>query len=175
MADPYSIIAATASLIDVCWRFGSYLRDVQAGAAKIEDEIDRLSRDIKALRAVNETVRASYNELPDYLNSEIEDSKHVERLWRNVCSNLENCRLVVEELEVLIKAIVGKEPPRDESKIMRKLGGFRKQLRMQSKEVDFNKLQSRLTTYYNTIQLMLDLIIWSVKSFRISMARLTAP
>lgn len=175
MADPFSIIAGTAGLIDVCLRFGSYLRDIQAGAAKIDDEIVRLSRDIEALRVVNETVRASYNESPGQLDSETENSKHLERLWRNVCSNLENCRLVVEELEVLIKAIVGKEPPKDESKIMRKLGGFRKQLRMQYKEVDFNKLQSRLNTYHNTIQLMLDLIIWSVKSFRISMARLTAP
>lgn len=163
MAEPVSIISATASLIDVCWRFGSYLRDVQAGAAKIEDEIDRLSRDIEALRVVNEIVRASDNGLPDYLDSETENSKHVERLWLNVCSNLENCRLVVEELEVLIIAIVGKEPPKDEHKIIRKLGGFRKQLRMQSKEVDFNKLQSRLSTYYNTIQLMLDLIVWSAK------------
>ena len=106
-------------------------------------------------------VRASYKELPTYLNSEIESSKHVERLWRNVSSNLENCRLVVEELEALIKAVVGKEPPKDGSKMMRELGGFRKQLRMQSRGVEFNKLQSRLTTYYNTIQLMLDLIIWS--------------
>lgn len=161
MAEPFSIITATAGLIDVCWRFGSYLRDVQAGAAKIEDEIEILSRDIEALRVVNETIRASYKELPSYLNSEIESSKHVERLWRNVCSNLENCRLVVEELETLVKGIVGKVPPKDESRIMRKLGSFRMQLRKQSREGDFNKLQTRLTTYYNTIQLMLDLIIWS--------------
>lgn len=95
MADPFSIITASVGLIDVCWRFGSYLRDVQAGAAKIEDEIEKLSRDIEALRIVNETIRDSYKELPSYLNSEIESSKHVERLWRNVSSNLENCRLLV--------------------------------------------------------------------------------
>ena len=160
MTDPFSILAGTAGLIDVCWRFGSYLHDVQAGAAKIEDEIGILARDIEALRVVNETVRASYKELPGYLNTEIESSKHVERLWRNVSSNLENCRPIVEELEALVKAIVGKEPRKDVSKIMRKLGGFRKQLRKQAREGDFTKLQNRLATYYNTIQLMLDLIIW---------------
>lgn len=161
MADPFSIIAATFGLIDVCWRFGSYLRDVQAGAAKVEDEIEGLSRDIEALRVVNETIRASYRELPSYRNSNIENSKHVERLWRNVSSNLQNCRPIVEELEALVRGIIGKEPPKDESTIMRKLGGFKKQLRKQAREGDFNKLQTRLSTCYNTIQLTLDLIIWS--------------
>lgn len=160
MADPFSIIAGTAGLIDVCWRFGSYLHDVQAGAAKIEDEIENLSRDIEALKIINETIRDSYKGLPSYLSSEIQRSKHVGRLWRNVSSNLESCRLIVEDLEVLVKEIIGKEPPKDESKIMRKFEGFRKQLRKQSREGDFNKLQSRLITYHNTIQLMLDLIIW---------------
>ena len=160
MVDPFSIIVGTTGLIDVCWRFGSYLHDVQAGAAKVEDEIETLSRDIEALRIINETIRDSYKQLPGYLSSEIEGSKHVERLWRNVSSNLESCRRIVEDLEVLIKEIVGKEPPKDDSRIMRKFGGFRKQLRKQSREGDFNKLQTRLNTYYNTIQLMLDLIIW---------------
>lgn len=160
MTDPFSIIVGTAGLIDVCWRFGSYLQDIQAGAAKIDDEIETLSRDIEALRVINETIRDSYKELPGYLSSEIERSKHVERLWRNVSSNLESCRLIVEDLEVLVEEIIGKEPPKNESKIMRKFGGFRKQLRKQSREGDFNKLQKRLNTYYSTIQLMLDLIIW---------------
>ena len=121
----------------------------------------------------NETVRDSYKELSSHLSSGIESSKHVERLWRNLSSNLRNCQLVLEELEVLVRAVVGKQVPKDESKIMRKFSGFRKQLRKQSRESEFNKLQGRLTTYYNTIQLMLDLIIWSTIMFRKSMTRLT--
>ena len=171
MPDPFSILTATVGLIDVCVRFGCYLRDVSAGAAKIEEEIRTLSRDIDGLKIVNETIQASYQELPGYLNSEIESSKHVERLWRNVSSNLESCRLIVEELEALVKGIIGKGPPKDDdskssesksspSKVSRKLGGFMKQLRKQSRERDFHKLRNRLTTHYNTIQLMLDLIIW---------------
>ena len=175
MAEPFSIITATAGVIDVCWRFGSYLRDVQAGAAQIEDDIETLSRDIEALRMVNETVRDSYKELSSHLGSGIESSKHIERLWRNVSSNLGNCQLVLEELEVLVKAVVGKAAPKDESKIMKKGGGFRKQFRKQSRESDFNKLQGRLTTYYNTIQLMLELIIWATILLHKSMTRLTVP
>ena len=164
MADPYSIITATASLMDVCWRFGSYLHEFQAGAAKVDDAINRLNQDIEALRVVNETIRTSYQELPSYLNSEVESSKHVERLWRNVSSNLKTCRLIVEELEVLTAGIVGKKPQKDESKFMKKLGSFQKELRRQSREDDFDKLQTRLNNCYTSIQLMFDLIIWSANS-----------
>lgn len=160
MTDPFSIIVGTASLIDVCWRFGSYLHDIQAGAAKIDDEIETLSRDIEALRVINETIRDSCENLPGYLSSEIESSKHMETFWRNVSSNLASCRLIVEDLEVLVEGIMGTEPPKNESKIMKKFGGFRKQLRKQSREGEFDKLQNRLSTYYNAIQLMLKMIIW---------------
>ena len=175
MAEPWSIITATAGVIDVCWRFGAYLHDVQAGAAHVEDDIETLSRDIEALRGINETVRDSYKELSSHLGSGVENSKHIEKLWGNVSSNLGNCQLVLEELEVLVKAVIGKEAPKDESKIMRNVGRFRKQLRKQSREGDFNKLQGRLTTYHNTIQLMLELIIWSTILFRKSMTWLTVP
>lgn len=165
MAEPFSIITAAAGLIDLCWRFGCYLQNVQARAAKIDHEIERLLHDIEALRAVNETVQASYQALPSCLDSEVQRSEHVDRLWRNVSSNLESCRLVVEELEALVTSIVGREPPKDEHKILRKLDGFKKQLRKQSREGDFDRLRRRLSTYHRTIQLMLDLIIWLAHCF----------
>ena len=164
MADPFSIITASAGLMDVCWRFGSYLHELKAGAAKVDDAIERLNQDIEALKEVNETIRTSYEELPSYLNSKVETSKHVERLWRNVSSNLKTCRLIVEELEVLTTGIVGRNPQKDESKFIKKLSSFQKELRRQSREDDFEKLQTRLSNCYNSIQLMFDLIIWSENS-----------
>ncbi|KAL9074848.1 MAG: hypothetical protein Q9161_001986 [Pseudevernia consocians] len=162
MADPFSIFAATVGLADVCWRFGSYLYDLQAEAAKIEDEINILLRDIEALKVINENIQASYKALPSNLiSSEIESSNHMERLWRTVHSSLENCRLIVEDLEALVTSIVGKKSPKDDNKMMRKLDGFKKQLRKQSREGEFSKLQTRLTTDYNKMQLLLDLIIWT--------------
>ena len=175
MAEPFSIITATAGVIDVCWRFASYLHRVQKGAAQIEDDIKTLSRDIEALRLVNETVRDSYENFSSHLESGMESSKQLERLWRVVSTNLGNCQVELEKLESLVKAVVGKETPENESKIMRKVGGFRKQLRKQSRESDFNKMQGRLTTYSNMIQLMQEHINWSAIIFRNSMTRLTVP
>ncbi len=39
MGDPLSILAGTVGLLDVSWRFVSYLRDIQAGAAAIESDL----------------------------------------------------------------------------------------------------------------------------------------
>ena len=159
MADPFSIIAGTIGVIDVCWRFGNYLKDVQAGAAKVDDEITSLSREIQALSAVNETIQASYKELEAASSPGETVSKQVGTLWRNIRSSLQDCRLIVEELEKLVQSIAGKERPTDQSRLSMKLEGFRKQLRRQSSEGDFLRLQSRLEAYHNSLQLMLDLII----------------
>lgn len=159
MADPFSVIAATIGVIDVCVRFSIYLKDVQAGAKKIDDEIAFLSREVEALQAVNETIQATYRELQASSSPNEADSKQVRTLWRNIKSNLQDCLLIVEELETLVQSIAGKELSKDSAKLMRKFDGFRKQLKKQSKEGDFYKLQSRLGTYHNTLQLMLDLII----------------
>lgn len=153
MADPFSIIVGTVGLIDVCLRFGAYLNNVQAGAAQIEDEIASLSREIEALTSVNETIQASYKEFQS------SSSADASNLWRNIRSNLHDCRIIVEDLEQLVTVILGKETQDKGSRFSRKLDGFKKQLRKQSKEGDFNKLHSRLNTYQNTLQLMLDLVI----------------
>lgn len=158
MADPFSIIAGTAGLIDVCWRFGSYLNNVRAGAAQVEDEIGSLSRQLEALTVVNKTIQASYNEFHGPVSHDQESSKQIETLWRNIKSNLQDCQLIVVELEHLVTSIIGKEHSKDDSRIVRKLDGFRKQLRKQSKEGEYNKLQARLQTYYSMLQLSLDLI-----------------
>ena len=165
MADPFSIAVGTMGLTDICWRFGTYLKDIQAGAAQIEDEIASLTREIEALTSINETIHASYKDFQKSVASNDEEDAvpaEVANLWRNIRSNLQDCRIIVEDLEQLVKNIVGKEPQDKPSKVERKFDGFRKQLRKQSKEGDLNKLQSRLNTYQNTLQLMLDLVILSV-------------
>ena len=159
MADPFSIIIGTVGLIDVCLRFGAYLNNVQAGAAQIEDEIASLSREIEALTSVNETIQASYKEFQSSSSTDASTLTQKANLWRNIRSNLHDCRIIVEDLEQLVIVILGKETQDKGSRFSRKLDGFRKQLRKQSKEGDFNKLHSRLNTYQNTLQLMLDLVI----------------
>ncbi len=165
--DPFSIIVGTVGLIDVCTRFGAYLRDIQAGAAQIEDEISALSRELKSLKSVNETIKASYEDFQVSYSHEAAFPKQAANLWHNINSSLQDCRLIVEDLEQLIKATIGKETSDRGSRLASKVQSFRKQLRKQSREGDFDKLHSRLNTFQNTLQLMLDLVIlWALSAMR---------
>ena len=159
MADPFSIIAGTLGVIDVCYRFGRYLKNVQAGAAQIELEIGSLLREIGALQAVNETIKDSYQDLRNSFSPDEAQSKLIETLWRNIATNLQDCQRLVKELEELVKNIIGKEVSNERSEITKKLDGFRKQLRRESKEGDFTNLRARLQIYLSALQPMLDIII----------------
>ena len=159
MSDPFSIVIGTIGLIDVCWRFAAYLRNAYAGTAQTEDEIAGLLREIESLTSVNETIKASYEDFQGTFSQEAALSNQAANLWHNISSNLKDCRTIVEELELLVRAIIGKERPDKGPIVARRFDGFRKQLRKQSKEGDFDKLRSRLDTYQSTLQLMLDLVI----------------
>lgn len=165
--DPFSIIVGTVGLIDICTRFGAYLRDVHAGAAQIEDEISALSRELKSLKSVNETIKASYEEVQISYSHDAAVPQQAAKLWHNINSSLQDCRQLVEDLEQLVKYIIGKEKSDSGSRLVSKFESFRKQLRKQSRDGDFDKLYSRLNTFHNTLQLMLDLVIlWvSVDAF----------
>ena len=157
--DPFSIIVGTAGLIDICTRFAVYLRDVHAGAAHIEDEISALSQQLKSLKSVNETIKASYEAAQVSYSHKVDVPQQAAKLWHNIHSSLQDCRRVVEDLEQLVKYIIGKEKSDSGSRLTSKFESFRKQLRKLSSEGDFDKLYSRLNTFQNTLQLMLDLVI----------------
>ncbi|KAL6720967.1 hypothetical protein ACLMJK_000067 [Lecanora helva] len=166
MADPFSIAAGSIGLLDVCWRFGRYLKHLQAGAAEIDNEIASLSREVKELEGVSKAIQASYTGSQASLYSEEENlgAKQISNLWREIASNIADSRQIVEELEILVKLIVGKESTTDSSTFTAKINRYRKQLRRESKEDGFFKLQSRLKTYYSALQLRLSLIIayWGI-------------
>ena len=156
--DPFSITVGTVTLFEICRRFGAYLKDIQAGAAHINDEIASLSREVEALRSVNDMVQTAYKGFQ--FNTEASEPPTIEQasLWSNVRSFLQECCLNVEKLESLVIVIVGKRPKDESSRLARKLGGFRQQLKKQSKEEDFEKLYDRLNRSQNSLQLMLQLI-----------------
>ena len=92
--------------------------------------------------------------------------KHVANLWHNINSSLQDCHRLVEDLEQLVKAVIGKKKSDSGFRLASNLETFRKQLRKHSREVDFDKLYGRLNTFQNTLQLMLDLVVlWVLVSY----------
>jgi hypothetical protein len=152
MADPFSIVAGSGSLLDVCWRIISYVRHVQAGAARVEEEVAALSHEIESMISVNQSLRVVFTtEQKASLGTSLADSVHVESLWRNVGQNLQGCQAIAEKLEGLLKGIIGK----DGSKSPGKLENLKKQLRRQSKDEEFHQLRHQLMIYQNSLQLSL--------------------
>ena len=149
MADPFSIAVGTVGLLDVGWRLVSYLRDVQAGAATVENDLQALQQELEALCLVNESIR-------DIFTVELQQNPAIstvdpKRLWRNTGRLLQDCRTVVDTLETLLREIIGAEGP----KIFRKFDAFRKQLRKQKRAEEFNHLREQLDTLQGALQLLL--------------------
>ncbi|MCJ1268890.1 hypothetical protein MMC22_008778 [Lobaria immixta] len=153
MADPFSVIAGTAGLLDVCFRIFKYLKKTQAGAAKIEDDITALLREIEALIAVNLSIKTVFvTELKPGPEPFAADSARVEVLWRNIGNNLQDCQALVEQLEALVREIIGKDGP----KVVGKYDGFKKQMRKQSKNEDFHQVRLQLANHQSALQLLLS-------------------
>jgi DNA-binding transcriptional MerR regulator len=152
MADPFSIIAGSASLLDISWRVISYISRIQEAAARVEDELSALSKEIESLVSVNSSLEDVWtSEQKAFLATSVTDTVRIDSLWRNVGTNLRDCRLVLEKLDDLLKAVHGKAGPLSPGK----LDNLIKQLRRESRDDDFRQLRDRLTTHQNSLQMLL--------------------
>ena len=56
--DPFSWVAGTIDLIDVCARFAAFLKDFETAAANVDREIQTLSKDVDAVKLVTELINS---------------------------------------------------------------------------------------------------------------------
>jgi hypothetical protein len=154
MPDPFSIIVATAGLLDVCFRLASYLVDVKAAAAQVDGELATLSREIDSIILVNQSLGEWARESQTLDGLTPKDSQHLQSLWQHVATMVQGCRERVEKLEALMRGISGKKG----HKFLTKLDGIKKQLRKQSKEKEFVQVHRQLSTYHANLQLLLTMI-----------------
>ena len=158
MADPFSIIAGTFGILDISYRVLKTLNDVRAGALKVDDELESLVQDIKTFRKVIEDVKDAFTpstpSLPPTSRarscSPRPDSSH--DLWRDVESTLAQCHGVLANLEKFLKTIVGDET---NTGLRGKFNTFKRQLRVQAKQEELNKLQRKLGSYQAVLQISL--------------------
>lgn len=158
--DPFSIVVGTASLIDISWRVGNYLRDVHEAAGEVEGEITSLAREIQSLDSVNKSIKnlheVEIEVLPENL-SEIPDQAR--DLWQNTVKILQDCHATVEKLKVILEAIIGKEGV----KVTGWRDGIKKQLRKQSKDGALNQIRLQLSTHRDSLHISLtslDLLVF---------------
>lgn len=152
MADPFSILAGTAGLLDVSWRVASYLKDLHGAAAKVEDDIAALLHEIEALISVNEAIKDIFSaDLQPRPDLDSASSTGLGKLWEGIGRILQDCRATIEKLEIVVKDIIGKEGPR----VTGKVDGFRKQMRKQSKNEELAQFRLQLANYHGALQVLL--------------------
>ena len=152
MADPFSALASTVGLLDVCFRVGNYLYDVKVGADKVDEEIEALSHQVEAIKSVTQSIKRVFeDDLARATDTVSKDQDGIQSLWEEIGKNVQSCQATLVKLFALIKLIVGNESP----KILSKLDGLRKFLRKQSKEEEFGKLRRQLNDYHHSLQTLL--------------------
>ena len=155
MADPFSIVAGTATLAEICFRVVRYLRDIHTAAATIEDDIAALIHEVEALDAINNSIQETFsNLLPTPSAGTNQTLGNTADLWKHTGRSLRNCQIVVEKLERLVKEIYGDTGPT----VSNMRDGFGKSRRKISKEGSLRQCWDQLSTYQNALQVLLTTI-----------------
>jgi hypothetical protein len=150
--DPFSIIAGTAGLADVCLRLAKFLKNANDGFREVDRELEELSREIALLRSVNDLVERTYVE-GSTAGTNPEHQRILGTNWRATQTTLASCQLIVEQIEVILQEVGdagnGKHV---------KLDQLRKWLKQQSKEGDLSTLREKLQAHQIALQVSLSAI-----------------
>ena len=153
MADPFSIVAGTVSLLDCLYRCGSYLKKLHDSAAHIEEDVAALSQEIQALQSLNQSIKETFethgSRTQSAASRNAKSDLMVENLWRSVGTWLSGCEDIVRQLTVVVEEIVGKDEP---SKSFEKVKALQKALRKDKRTEKMKELRSQLTNNKNSLQ-----------------------
>jgi hypothetical protein len=157
MADPFSIIAGTIGLADVCSRAVQNLYHLRQDLGTIEGDLEALSQDVEGLRDICNTVRVTFAAADDdAITPEFSQvSQATEKVWRDLDRALQNCHVVVSRLDGIIEKIRG--PPAGSS-APAKIVAVRQALRKRLRDSDLRNCRVQLATYQNALQLVLTII-----------------
>lgn len=147
--DPFSIVVGTAGLIQVCTILAVYLNDVKEGTERIDEDIETLYQQVAAISVVTQSIRNVFE--ADLAHAGNAHTDNLQDLWEEVGSSVNDCQAVLDRLFILLSHVVGKES----AKLHSKFQGFRRYLRSKSKEDDFNRIRTQLTTYHDALHTLL--------------------
>lgn len=155
MADPFSIVAGTVGLVDVCIRVVKCLKEIHAATKKIQDDIGLLIKEIESLEAISNSIQKTFRKELDPKKSLSGYGVDItSELWKHTGRSLQDCKSVIGRLEVLVKEIYGKNGPT----VTSKLDAIAKSRRKKSVDDDFKQCREQLTTYQGGLNILLTTI-----------------
>jgi conjugal transfer/entry exclusion protein len=154
MADPFSIISSAIGIADVLFRLGRYLKDVYEDAAVVDDYILGLLNEAEQLRtiisSIEEVFKAQSN-TSTYKTASDTDS--VTNLWEQLGKSLNSCLGGVQEMDIVVRDICGKNNGTG------MLDNLAKAHRKRSKADSLCQCRNQLATYQRSLQMVLATII----------------
>lgn len=151
MPDPFSIIAGTAGIIDVCVRVAKYVRGVNAATRIIEQDLIALLEEFVALDAVNSSIRDTWLGHHKIGDREPPDEPLLEAQWQNLGHALHGCNNTMLRLSSSIQEVLGKDGP----SVTGKLDGIKKVLRKQSKDKSIFEIRQQVMSHRDNLQVLL--------------------
>ncbi|KAI0200714.1 tetratricopeptide repeat domain-containing protein [Astrocystis sublimbata] len=165
MADIYSVVSATAGLLDITVRLVKYARELKRSSGTIEGELDSLIEEARMLEGVCNIVNASYDRSFSRSQRQHSEKRSGGRspdatqglwqgLWQDIAQIISHCRLIVQRIyDILID--ISQPPPQGLPKHADKLV---KAHRKRSKKQDLQQCRSELSLYHSSMQLVLAII-----------------
>ena len=154
MADPFSIVAGSLGVVDVCIRLVHNIRDLQKNLASIDEGLDGLVEEIGDLRAICDTVEATYalksKDGPASGATE-QAAGEAQSLWVRLGKMLKNCDDIVAKLDGIVARIRGQSTSSRGSK----LDAFGKVMRKKLLDSDLRSCRVQLKTYQDALHLIL--------------------
>ena len=161
MADPFSIIAGTAGLADVCIRVTKFLKQAKDGFRAVDQELEDLFEEIVSLRSVNDLVQRSYTE-GSTAKTDPDHQRILGTHWRTTQNTLASCQRIIEQIEALLEEVVDAGSGKHI-----KLDQLRKWLKQQSREGAFSTLREKLKAHQIALQISLSAVSMSVIFFHL--------
>ncbi|KAK5635715.1 hypothetical protein RRF57_011427 [Xylaria bambusicola] len=161
MADIFSLVSATAGLLDITVRLVKYARELKRNGATIQKDLDSLIEEAGILEqvcnAVNHTYRRSVSRLQKEEQEENSYGQSIDAtqdLWQDLARMVSHCRLIVQRIYDILGDI-GQPPPKS---LPKRVDNLVRVHRKRSKEEDLRQCRSELSLYQGSMQLVLAII-----------------
>ncbi|KAI0810717.1 tetratricopeptide repeat domain-containing protein [Xylaria sp. FL0064] len=143
MAEVFSLLTATAGLLDVTTRLVKYVIALKNGSITIQQELDSLIDQASTLQAVCNAISHSYCERSISRSQEKapEQGNTAECLWQDLARMVSHCQLIVERIHNILEDIC--QPPPQKKR---------------AKEDDLKMCRSELSIYHSSMQIILSII-----------------
>lgn len=149
MAEPFSVGAAAASVVDLAIKVVRFINETRKGAETIDEDLRQLVAEVEKLRNVSELIRKAFEEDTKASHSRAKkDSDTTNSIWLAASSALVDCKAILIQLNAVLDQVRGEGGSTTFERV-------RRHFRKLSRDDDISQFQQRLDTGHQVLQMSL--------------------